>query len=137
MTHLDDHVLSHRFLPLKLACAAYVLAIPLAHGLLPDRFVWEIAAFFLVAMLFTYPLAALNARRWIGVETGVSLGLAALGLVGLAGFPALVVAGIFGHGVWDLCKQRGAGVPFFGWYVTGCVTVDWLYAAALALHLVR
>ena len=32
-----------------------------------------------------------------------------------------------------LAKHRGHGIPFFGWYISGCILIDWLYAASLTL----
>ena len=135
MTDFHAPFLSSRVLWLKLASALYVLAIPGLHLSLPVAWVWPIAWALLLAMLFTYPLAAVQARRFVGTETGVSLGLITLGTLGLFLSPVLLVAAIFGHGLWDLAKHRGHGIPFFGWYVSGCVIVDWLYAGSLLFHL--
>jgi hypothetical protein len=133
---MKEPLLSHRFLWIKALSAAYVLGIPLAHGLLPSVLVWEVALFFLIAMLFTYPLAAFSTGHAQRVELFVSLGLAALGVLGYLTHPLLIILAIFGHGVWDLAKHKGCGVPFFGWYVKGCVLVDFSYAAVLLLFLV-
>jgi len=111
----------------------YVVGIVISHFALPYSYVWSIATFFLIAMLFTYPAAAWHRGTYFSLETRVSIGLACLGLAGLFTTPWLIIAGIFGHGVWDLMKHRGHGAPFFGWYVNGCVIVDWSYAAALTI----
>lgn len=131
-----DSLLSRHFLWLKAASTLYVLGIVIGHVALPHEWVWRIATFFLVAMLFTYPLAAWRSGAHVQLELGVSLGLALLGAVGLWLSPWLIIAGIFGHGVWDLFKHKGHGTPFFGWYVSGCVVIDWCYASALTLYLI-
>ena len=131
-----DGLLSRNFLWLKILSTAYVLGIPLSHFALPHGYVWEIAVFFLIAMLFTYPAAAIAQGTHIKREILVSLTLAGMGILGLIlSQPILIVLGIFGHGCWDLAKHYGAGCTFFKWYVNGCVIVDWSYAAALTIFL--
>ena len=136
MLPLHDSLWSRRFLWLKLVATVYVLAIPMSHYALPHAWVWQIAFGFLIAMLFTYPIAALIQKRAIQLELSVSLGLAVLGSIGLLTTPWLLIMAIFGHGLWDLLKHRGHGCGFFCWYVTGCVAFDCTYAAALSLYLV-
>ncbi len=131
-----DPLFSHRFLALKAAATVYVVAIPISHFALPHSMVWEIALFFLIAMLFTYPAAALIEKQDVQLEFSVSVGLAALGVVGFFVSPWLIILALFGHGIWDLAKHHGHGVPFFGWYISGCVAVDWAYSAALTIYLV-
>lgn len=130
-----DSLLSRHFLALKAASTLYVIGILVSHYALPHHWIWHIAAFFLIAMLFTYPAAAFRAGAHVSLEVRISLFLAALGIAGLWLSPWLIIAGIFGHGVWDLFKHRGHGTPFFGWYVNGCVVVDWCYAASLTFLL--
>ena len=132
----QDKLLSRSFLGLKAAVALYVLAIPIAHVGLPQDWVWGVALFFLLAMLGTYPLAALKQRSFLTTETVISTGLAAAGIAGFWLSPVLIIGAIFGHGVWDLFKHNGFGTPFFRWYLTGCVIVDWIYAAALSVFLI-
>ena len=130
-----DSLLSRSFLFLKAASTLYVIGIVISHFALPHAYIWGIATFFLIAMLFTYPAAAWRSGSHFLLELRVSIFLALLGLLGLLTTPWLIIAGIFGHGVWDLLKHRGHGTPFFGWYVSGCVVVDWCYAAALTFFL--
>lgn len=130
-----DSLWSRTFIWVKAAATLYVIGILVSHFALPHAWTWGIAAFFLIAMLFTYPLAAFHSGAHLNLEVRVSLGLAALGILGFFLTPWLIIAGIFGHGVWDLMKHRGHGTPFFGWYVSGCVVVDWCYAAALTFFL--
>ncbi len=107
-----------------------------AHAKLPDRYIWEIAVFFSVAMNFTYPLAALKTGNAQRLEVMFALFLIVLSFAGLVISPYCVISAIFLHGAWDLSKHRGLGVPFFTWYVLGCVTVDWFYVAALIAYVV-
>ncbi len=131
MSDHHHHLLNTHFIWLKLVSAMYVAAIPLAHGFLPHFWVWDLSLFFLAAMLFTYPIAAIRAGEFVTVEIAVSLGLITMGILGYFTDPVLLIAAIFGHGVWDFYKHRGAGVRFFRWYVVGCYIADWTYAAAL------
>lgn len=131
-----DTLWSAHFLWVKLAATVYVLAIPVSHYALPHDWAWGIAFAFLVAMLFTYPIASVVQNNAIRLELSISLGLAAIGLLGLLTTPWLLIAAIFGHGLWDFMKYRGYGCGFFDWYVTGCMAVDWTYAAALSLYLI-
>ena len=128
-----DSLLSRAFIWVKAAATLYVIGILVSHFAMPHAWTWGIATFFLIAMLFTYPAAAWRAGDHLSLEMRVSFALAALGILGFLLTPLLIVAGIFGHGVWDLMKHRGHGTPFFGWYVNGCVVVDWSYAAALMI----
>ena len=131
-----DSFFSPRFLWVKLFAALYVLAIPVSHSLLPAQFVWELALAFLLLMLPPYPMAAWRSGTAFGLELSVALGLAALTVGGyVLGAPALIIAAIFGHGLWDVAKVNGLGTPFFGWYLSGCMLVDWVYAGALVVHL--
>ena len=130
MVLTEDTLFSRNFLWLKLASAAYVVALILAHVKMPWA-VWPVAVFFSIAMNLTYPWAAMVQGVAKGTEISISAGLIMLSLIGLF-FPLMVIAAIFLHGCWDLLKHRGGrGAPFFGWYLGGCVTVDWIYAASL------
>lgn len=131
-----DGFFSSQFLAIKAFATAYVIAIPLSHYVLPSAFVWDIALFFLLLMLPPYVFAARGNGRLFALELKVAVALAAVALVGYGfGAPAMIILAIFGHGVWDIAKQLGAGVPFFRWYLVGCVLVDWTYAAALMIYL--
>ena len=124
---------SRDFLWIKAFSAFYVIALLISHGTLPEIWVWEIAVFFSIAMNFTYPYAAIVEGTATRLEIAISCGLIALSLLGLV-HPLFVIAAIFLHGCWDLAKHRGHGVAFFGWYISGCVIVDWLYSASLLLY---
>lgn len=131
----SDRLFSTRFMWVKLLAALYVVAIPISHGVLPSAWVWDIALAFLLLMLPPYVIAAVRSRHAVRLELTVAAALAAIALTGyLASAPPLIILAIAGHGVWDFAKQRGAGARFFGWYVSGCMIVDWTYAAALCLH---
>ena len=132
-----DPLLSSRFIWVKLFAAIYVVAIPLSHGALPQTWVWELALVFLLLMLPPYVIAAAQQRQAVLLERVVALCLAALAGTGyVLGAPILIIAAIFAHGAWDLAKLAGMGTPFFGWYVTGCMAVDWTYAAALTFYMI-
>ena len=122
---------------LKGFAALYVVALPLAHAMFDQGYVWEIALFFLVAMLFTYPYAAWRQGRHFELELSVSAGLALIGVVGYFTTPWLIILAIAAHGVWDISKHRNVGVPFFSWYTLGCAGVDITYASVLTLHHLR
>lgn len=119
---------------LKLAACAYVVGLIATHASFGTAHVWGIAAFFSIAMNGTYPWAAWQTGDFIRKEVGIALGLVAIAILGLIFSPLLVIASIFLHGVWDLFKHAGQGVPFFRWYTLGCVTVDWIYAATLVAY---
>ena len=131
-------LLSRHFLWVKGFAAFYVLGIPLSHYALPHSHIWGIALFFLIAMLFTYPVSAIIQRAHIRLEFAISLGLAVLGILGWILSPWLIILAIAAHGTWDLLKHRhSAGVSFFGWYVSGCAVVDFCYAGALCAVLMQ
>ncbi len=131
LTH--DHVSSNRLIGLKILAALYTIAIPVAHLSFPTTSIWLIAIIFSIAMNFTYPWAAYKQGRFMTLEVALSSGFIALSLVSLYASPIFVITAIFLHGCWDLAKHRGAGTPFFFWYISGCVVVDWIYAAALLI----
>ncbi len=109
----------------------YVASALLAHLLLPSIFIWMLAVFFLVAMTGTYVLEALMTGHSQKLEICVALGLIAVALLSLFGSPIWVICALFGHGVWDLAKHRGAGVPFLSWYTLSCAAFDFTYGALL------
>lgn len=125
---------SRDFMGLKILSTLYVLGILISHAALPDIHIWLIAAVFSVAMNFTYPWAALSAGRFLTQEVAVSTALILMAILGVLINPLWVIASIFGHGLWDLFKHNGRGVPFLKWYTMGCVVVDWIYAATLLFY---
>ncbi|MGB0797872.1 MAG: hypothetical protein ACPGRD_00955 [Planktomarina sp.] len=129
-----DSVFSKNFMVLKLLSAAYVIGIIVSHAALPAQHIWWIAAGFSIAMNFTYPWAAVRTGEFFTVEVAVSAALITMAVLGVVFSPLWVIASIFGHGLWDLFKHNGQGVPFLKWYTLGCVSVDWTYAAALLLY---
>ena len=131
-----DNLFSRNFMWIKILSVFYVLGIIVSHGAFDIGAVWPIAVFFSIAMNFTYPWAALRQKQAIGIEVFISFFMIGLSILGLFLSPLFVIAAIFGHGVWDLAKHNGAGAPFFKWYVSGCVVVDWLYAASLLIFYV-
>ena len=88
----EDTLFSRNFLWLKLASAAYVVALILVHVQMPWA-VWSVAVLFSIAMNFTYPWAAMVQGVAKGTEAGISAGLIVLSLIGLV-FPLLVIAAI-------------------------------------------
>ena len=131
-----DSLFSRNFMWLKILSTLYVLGIVLSHGAFDVGAVWAIAVFFSVAMNFTYPWAAFVQKQALGTEAVVSIFLIVLSMLGLIFSPLFVILAIFGHGAWDLAKHNGAGTPFFKWYVSGCVVVDWIYAGSLLIFYV-
>lgn len=120
---------------LRFVTTVYVLALVVSHLAFPSKYVWWIAAFFAIAMNFTYPWAAVLTGRFFSLEVVISLGLVTMAILGVAVSPIWVIAAIIGHGVWDLLKHFGQGVPFLNWYTLGCTIIDGLYATALILYL--
>ncbi len=119
---------------LGLAASAYVIFLLLSHWQLPSAHVWWIAAFFSIVMNGVYILEAKARREFISREAIVAGVLIVLSILGVVMSPVFVIAAIVGHGLWDLAKHRGAGVPFFAWYTLSCFAVDVLYGAALTVY---
>lgn len=119
---------------LAAACALYVGGLVLFHAQLPPAYVWATAAFFSIAMNFTYLIEARSLRLKVGAEATVAGVLIIMAIAGAIYAPLLVIASIFLHGVWDLAKHLGAGVPFLRWYICGCAVVDTAYSAALLFY---
>ena len=122
---------SRDFMALKILATLYVLALILLHAASPIGWTWGVAAVLSIAMNFTYIWAARQTGKWVRVETVISLALIGMAAIGFFVSTVLIILSIFLHGVWDLFKHNGRGVPFFKWYTLGCVTVDWTYSAAL------
>lgn len=113
----------------------YVLGLIVSHAALPSQHVWIIAAFFSIIMNGTYVIEAVAQRRMVGIESGVALLLISASVLGVFIHPIFVIAAIFAHGIWDLAKHAGAGVPFLSWYTLGCFVVDVSYSAVLVAYL--
>jgi len=105
---------------LALAATLYLVLLLLSHWQLPPIHVWVIAAVFSVAMNFTYLAEAIAAKKFVSVELAVTSILIVLSVLGALVWPPFVIAAVFGHGVWDLAKHYGMGVPFFSWYTLSC-----------------
>ena len=99
-----------------------------------EHYVWFIAAFFSIAMNFTYLIEAVQAQRFVIIETCVLTSLIVLSVMGVLISPLFVILAIFGHGAWDLAKHFGQGIPFFFWYTCSCFIVDTIYGAALTTY---
>lgn len=119
---------------LKLAIAIWVVG-GIGFHLMFEDFIWPIAAVLCTLMVWVYPIEALMARRFLKLECFVALILTSLAMLSLFYSPYFVIAAIFLHGVWDLFKHNGFGIPFFRWYTVGCVLYDWAYALALLAYL--
>ncbi|MEM6640741.1 MAG: hypothetical protein AAF610_12670 [Pseudomonadota bacterium] len=101
------------------------------HWQAPAAFAWHVAAAFSVAMNFVYIQAAIARRQYVTVEAFVAVALIVLSVMGAVVAPPFVIAAVIGHGLWDLAKHFGAGLPFFSWYTWGCFVVDVMYGSAL------
>ncbi len=119
---------------LVIAATVYVILLLLSHWQLDSTHVWVIAAVFSVLMNFTYITEAVSLRSFFKAEVIVSTILILASVLGLILSPLLIIAAIFGHGVWDLQKHFGKGVPFFFWYTCSCFLVDTAYSATLLLY---
>ena len=112
----------------------YVVALIQSHAALPSLHIWVIAAIFSVIMNFVYFIEAGAQRRFLSIEIIVAVILVTASVLGILIHPIFVIAAIFGHGVWDLAKYWGAGIPFFSWYTLSCFAVDMAYGAALLTY---
>lgn len=119
---------------LKIAAATYVVMLILSHWQLPSMHVWVIAAVFSLLMNFTYIVEALSLKSYVRTETLVAALLIVMSFLGLFTSPLILIFAIFGHGVWDLQKHFGRGVPFFSWYTCSCFIVDTVYGSTLLFY---
>lgn len=119
---------------LALAASLYVVLLLLFHWQLPSAHVWAIAAIFSIVMNGVYIIEAKSTGTFVVHEAIVAAVLITMSLLGVILSPGFVIAAIFAHGLWDIAKHRGAGIPFFTWYTFGCFTVDVIYSAALAVY---
>lgn len=119
---------------LRIAATAYVLMLIISHWQLPAVHVWLIAAVFSVLMNFTYLTEAISLKSFAKTEVVVAALLIAMSILGLVTSPLLLIFAILGHGVWDLMKHFGKGVPFFFWYTCSCFLVDMAYGSTLLYY---
>ena len=117
-----------------IAATLYVIALIGFHAALPMIHVWVIAAVFSILMNFTYMVEAFAQRRLFATEFFVATGLVIASILGVLLHPLFVIAAILGHGLWDLAKHYGAGIPFLGWYTLSCSAIDFSYGAALLIY---
>ncbi len=119
---------------LLFGASLYVILLVLAHSTLPSIHVWLMAAVFSVAMNFTYVTEAYWGKAHFGIEFGIAATLIVASILGVLVSPVFVIAAIFAHGLWDISKHFGAGVPFLSWYTLSCFCVDVMYGGVLALY---
>lgn len=120
--------------PLMMAATLYVAGLILSHATLPAAHVWIIAALFSILMNFTYITEAYAQGRLLQTEAGVMIALVIASILGATMHPAFVICAVFGHGLWDLAKHFGAGIPFFSWYTLSCAAVDMAYGSVLLVY---
>ena len=133
MTHAHSFF-ERRQKPLMAAAIFYVVFLIASHSTLPGRHVWIIAAFFSIAMNFTYITESLSRQKSIPAETAVAATLIIMSVAGAFFAPILVILAILGHGLLDIAKHGGAGVPFFSWYTLSCFAVDLAYSTTLLIY---
>lgn len=103
--------------------------------LLSDQRRLEALALILAVTVAAYVGFALAERsaRGLAVELVAAAALGALILLGLWASPYWLVAGYFGHGVWDLAHHPARLgtrlVP--AWYVSACLVYDWIVAGLI------
>jgi len=119
---------------LKMGAIAYVVLLLLSHWQISSKYVWIVAAFFSIAMNFTYLIEAISLDKYKQIELVIASTLVGATILGLIVSPLLIVAAIFAHGCWDLAKHFGSGVPFYLWYTCGCFLVDTIYGLSLLVY---
>ncbi len=119
---------------LKLFSALYVVLLLLSHSILPHAHVWAIACVFSIVMNFVYISAAFKVGRYRKIEALVATILIVFSICGVFLAPLFVISAIAMHGLWDILKHFGKGVPFLSWYTLGCAGVDFLYACVLLAY---
>ncbi len=120
--------------PLIIAACLYIIFLIASHSTLPPIHVWIIATIFSIIMNVVYIIEAYWQRRFIGLELLVAATLILGSVLGVLISPGFVIAAILGHGLWDLAKHFGAGIPFFSWYTLGCFSVDLVYGLLLLTY---
>ena len=134
----------------KLTATTNGLGIPLVMSLhLWVSSPWIPATIAAVAMNLTYIEASIRAllshkkddgdassKNYLQTEVPVSLVMIGMALYGYAfDVPIWIISSIFIHAGWDMAKHTcGAGVPFFGWYLSGCAVFDVIYSAILLFY---
>ncbi len=129
--HQHNSFFHRRQKQLFLLGSLYVIALILSHSTLPAIHVWIIAAVFSVIMNFVYITEAYAQGRLVKPEFIVMVVLTSASLLGVLVHPLFVILAVFGHGLWDIAKHFGAGIPFFSWYTLSCCAVDMTYGTAL------
>ena len=119
---------------LGIAATAYVVMLILTHWQLPSIHVWLIAAVFSILMNFTYLIEAVSLKTYAKTEALVAAFLISASIMGLVSSPIFLIFAIFGHGIWDLLKHFGRGVPFYFWYTCSCFLVDTVYSSTLLFY---
>lgn len=125
-------------LPSALTTAAFAgyLAVAIAlHVIAGEEFAWHVAALLMVMMTMTYPTEAILSGRFVRREVTIAVTLSSVALIGLAFSPLLIIAAILAHGLLDLAKHRGVGVPFYPTYLFACAAFDFAYGGVLLVYL--
>ena len=74
-----------------------------------------------------------HGHKYLQTELLASLVMIGMGVYGYINErPIWLIVAIALHGPWDFVKHTcGCGVPFFGWYLSGCGIFDIVYASVL------
>ena len=120
--------------PLLIAATLYVVLLVISHAQLPKIHVWVIAGIFSILMNFVYVTEAYHRRAFFHQEALIASTLILASIAGIIVSPIFVIGAIFAHGLWDIAKHLGIGVPFFRWYTLSCFMADTTYSAALLVY---
>ena len=114
-----------------LLLAALTAAVAL---MLPRPLAAELFAVLLALIASVYVGFGLRASRGgeRNVEVATAAGFVVVALLGLWVSPYFWVAGLVGHGVWDLAHHpRGLRTEVPGWYPPYCAAYDWALGASV------
>lgn len=137
MTQSTGSFFRTRQKPLMIVATLYVVLLVVFHAQLPKMHVWLIAALFSIIMNFTYLTEAYRRQVFVHKEALVASTLILASIAETIVSPVFVIGAIFAHGIWDIAKHLGVGIPFFRWYTLSCFAVDAAYSAALFVYWMR
>lgn len=117
--------------------ALYLTLVMLPQLPLAGPHIWLTAAAFSIFINLSYLAETSGRRDPLGIETLIASILICSVVFGLVTSPVVIVAAIFGQGIWHLTRRLQHGAPLKSLNTLGCFVADMSYGLVLLVLFLR